>query len=299
MDLNAVQAFVMVAEQLSYSRAAHASGLPRSFLSRKVQELEESLSTQLFHRTTRDVRLTESGKEFFERCQSALSELNEAQEVLRNTKANPQGHLRITVPVEFGPIFTRYLSESFLPLYPEITVEILATNQVLDFVKDNIDLAIRPEQIADPSLIAIKLKTIQWKLYTSKKWWNKNKDKIKSPQDLQKNHLLGFNPKLNTNSEWKLQLSKCTNKDAITINYQPCFIASSFSVLLEATLGGLGVAAIPEFNVQKHEKKDEFVEVFSDWFVREENILALYLQKKYMPARLRVLLDSIKASSFF
>lgn len=298
MDLNAVQAFVAVSEQLSFTKAAKSSGLPKSYLSRKVQELEDSMGTRLFHRTTREVRLTDVGKNYFERCQLALSELSEAGEQIKNVSTVPKGHLRITTPIEFGPILTKYLAKSFLARNPAISIEILATNQVLDFVKDNIDLAIRPARVADPSTIALKLGSLQWKFFASKNWYANHKQAVQSPKDLKDLDLLGFNPRLQANVDWKFKCNNQKTRESTIIRFQPRFIASSFSVLIEAMESGIGVAAVPEFILKDKLKEKKLIDVFPNWTLMEEDLLAVYLEKKFMPARLRVLIDHFKKNAF-
>lgn len=106
--------------------------------------------------------------------------------------------------------------------------------------------------------------------------------------------LLGFNPTLQPNLDWKMRLSHSDSKEVVSFRFEPRFVASSFSVLIEGLLSGLGAAALPGFMVQEHVREKKLVSVLPKWMIREEELLAVYLQKKFMPARLRALIDHLK-----
>jgi DNA-binding transcriptional LysR family regulator len=156
-DLNDIVVFVRVAQFESFSRAAHALGMPVSTVSRKVTALEERLGVTLLQRTTRKLSLTAQGRAYYNQCGEPLSQLFDAERVLTQTQKKPEGLLRISAPVILGQeAFYAFLS-SFLKAYPGIQVDLFVTNLFLDLIVENIDVAIRFGELPDSSLIAQRI----------------------------------------------------------------------------------------------------------------------------------------------
>ena len=156
-DLNDIAVFVRVAQFESFSRAAHALGMPVSTVSRKVTALEERLGVTLLQRTTRKLSLTAQGRAYYNQCSEPLSHLFDAERVLTQTQKKPEGLLRISAPVILGQEpFYAFLS-SFLKTYPGIQVDLFITNLFLDLIVENIDIAIRFGELPDSSLIAQRI----------------------------------------------------------------------------------------------------------------------------------------------
>ena len=150
-DLNDIVAFVRVAQFESFSRAAHALGMPVSTVSRKVTALEERLGVTLLQRTTRKLSLTAQGRAYYNQCSEPLSLLFDAERALTQTQKKPEGLLRISAPVILGQeAFYAFLS-SFLKTYPHIRADLFITNLFLDLIAENIDVAIRFGELQDSS----------------------------------------------------------------------------------------------------------------------------------------------------
>ena len=156
-DLNGIAVFVRVAQFESFSRAAHALGMPVSTVSRKVTALEERLAVTLLQRTTRKLSLTAQGRAYYNQCSEPLSHLFDAERVLTQTQKKPEGLLRISAPVILGQeTFYAFLS-SFLKTYPRIQADLFITNLFLDLIAENIDVAIRFGELQDSSLIVQRI----------------------------------------------------------------------------------------------------------------------------------------------
>lgn len=157
VDLNDIAVFVRVAQFESFSRAAHALGMPVSTVSRKVTALEELLGVTLLQRTTRKLSLTAQGRAYYNQCNEPLNDLFDAERVLTQAQKKPEGLLRISAPVILGQeAFYAFLS-SFLKTYPRIQADLFVTNQFLDLIAENIDVAIRFGELKDSSLIAQRI----------------------------------------------------------------------------------------------------------------------------------------------
>lgn len=297
IDLNDITAFVAVGKNGSFTKAAQSLGVPKSYISRKILELEERLKTQLLERTTRKVSLTAEGETYFAVCEKSLKDIALAEKSFELGHQIPSGNLRVTCPVEFGPILMKQVGKFFLKKHPQIQLEVVSTNTVLDFIKDRIDIAIRPIQLADPSLKSINLGEFEWKLYASPQWKHINSQNLQNIESLKDVDFIGFNPSMQQNKKWKMKL---TNGNQIKeFNFQPKVVSANLSVLIEALVEGIGTAPAPDILVADLVKAKKLVPVLEDWSCRKETIAAVFLDQKNMPPRLRVFLDFIKTHKLF
>src|SRR4030095_1194414 len=140
-DLNDPLIFVRVVEHGSFISAARALQLPKTTVSRKVQELETRLGAQLLHRTTRKLGLTEAGNVYFEHSQRIARELDEAESAVGQLQGGPRGWLRITAPYSFAISRITPLFGEFQARYPEVRVGLLLTNGQLELIEQEIDVA--------------------------------------------------------------------------------------------------------------------------------------------------------------
>ncbi|HEL5042418.1 TPA: LysR family transcriptional regulator, partial [Stenotrophomonas maltophilia] len=156
-DLNETLIFVKVVEQGSFIAAAKSLGLPKTTVSRKVQELETRLGARLLHRTTRRLGLTEAGSIYHEHCQRIARELEEAESAVSQLQSGPRGWLRFTVPYSIGITWIAPLLGQFHAQYPEIRLDMHMGNEKLDLIAGEADLALRVGALPDSNLVARKL----------------------------------------------------------------------------------------------------------------------------------------------
>ena len=160
-DLNDIQTFARVAKLGSFSAAARSLQLPVSTVSRKVATLEARLGLSLMKRTTRKLSLTEHGARLYEACAPHLEGLEEAQAGLTQARSHLEGPLHVSAPQALGRgEFTAFVS-GFSTRHPRIGVNLVITNQFVDLVTSHIDVAIRFGELADSSVIARRLGSIQ------------------------------------------------------------------------------------------------------------------------------------------
>jgi DNA-binding transcriptional LysR family regulator len=292
-DLNDILAFVAVGRSGSFTKAGYSLGVPKSYVSRKITQLE----ARLIERTTRTVLLTEAGAQYFAVCEKALSDIDEQEKTFDQTKQIPSGRLRITCPVEFGAIITSQLCNQFLMKYPEIQMEILATNTVLDLVRDKVDVAIRPMQLADPSMKSVHVGDLEWGLYASPHWVFANSHLLDKIDSLQVLDIIAFNPGHSVQKKFRLPLFRKDRKKIF--EYTPKVIASNLSILIEAASNGVGLAPLPDILIQQSISEKKLVRVFDDWCFRKEAVVAVFVNQKNVPSRVRVLIDFMKEHALF
>jgi DNA-binding transcriptional LysR family regulator len=166
--LDLLAAFVAVAESTSFSVAAKRLALTKSTVSRQIMRLEQSLGTQLFHRTSHRVRLTAAGVALLQRVAPQLASLRDALGSVRDEQQSPRGELRLTAPNDFGAAWLSETLSSFAARYPEVVLTVKLTLSPIDIVADGYDLALRISAgLPDSSLVARKLAAVEMHLYAS------------------------------------------------------------------------------------------------------------------------------------
>ena len=166
-DLNDTLVFVRVVEHGSFIAAARSLQLPKTTVSRKVQDLETRLGAQLLHRTTRKLGLTEAGNIYFEHCQRIARELDEAESAVGQLQQGPRGWLRITAPYSLGIERIAPLLGEFHTLHPDVRVEMLLTNENVDIIDKELDIALRVGPLPDSTFIARSLATLRTQVFAS------------------------------------------------------------------------------------------------------------------------------------
>src|SRR5205085_11831017 len=155
--LDGVEAFLSVAQHRSFRKAAAELGVTPSAMSQTVRALEARLGAALFIRTTRSVGLTEAGQRFLERAAPAFGELVAAGEAARDLGQRPTGLLRLSVPRAVVPLILEPVIASFCEAYPEIELEIAASDELVDLAAGGFDAGIRLGQLIAPDMVAVRL----------------------------------------------------------------------------------------------------------------------------------------------
>lgn len=152
--LESIRAFVAVAKSGGFSAAARVMGQPLPTVSRKVADLEESLGVRLFERSTRRVALTENATAYFEACLRLLDDMRDADDTVVGEYRSPKGELTITAPVGFGRQHLQPVVVEFLRAFPDVDLQLLLVDRLVNLVDEHVDLAIRISQLPDSSLVA-------------------------------------------------------------------------------------------------------------------------------------------------
>lgn len=152
--LGSIELFCLAGELGSFTAAAAAAGVTPAAVSRSVARLEERMGVRLFVRTTRQIRLTDVGRAYFEECRQALAQLIEAERMATGQQLRPIGTLRISVPTTYAHYRLLPLLPAFRERHPEVQLEVHVSNRNVDFSEEGYDLAIRVRAPADSTLIA-------------------------------------------------------------------------------------------------------------------------------------------------
>jgi DNA-binding transcriptional LysR family regulator len=152
-----MSAFVAVVEAGGFSAASRRLGTPLASLSRRVSELEDHLGAQLLDRAGKRIALTERGRQYFDVCRAIIEDLQQAERAAAGEPQSPRGELIVTAPIVFGRLHVVPVAAEFLKAYPEVEVEVRQSDRVVNLIGERVDLAVRFGQLADSTLMAIRI----------------------------------------------------------------------------------------------------------------------------------------------
>ncbi|MFL9944389.1 LysR substrate-binding domain-containing protein [Paraburkholderia agricolaris] len=181
--LGSIELFCLAAELESFTLAATAASVTPAAVSRSVSRLETRLNVRLFVRTTRQIRLTDAGRRYFEQCRQALNLLTDAEREATGQQTTPSGVLRISMPTPYGHYRVLPLLADFRARYPDVTVEAHLSNRNIDFAEEGFDLAIRGRAPSDSGLIARKIEDAELVVVASPAYLRRA-GKLETPEDL-------------------------------------------------------------------------------------------------------------------
>ena len=281
INLSDIKAFVVIAEQGSFTKAAEVLSCSRSNLSRQLSQLEENLGVTLIARTTRAQRLTDQGKQFFERCKDSLEGIEQAVAITVDNAQNLQGNINInSVGGCIGEEIIATLINDFITIYPDISINLDFSSQRVDLVVDEFDLVFRMGNLDDSGLIARKLMDIPIDTLASPAYLEKSTD-LKHPKDLQQHQCI-------TGSVNHWLFSEVADPDRkVEVPISGAFRCKNGRAMLNSARAGNGIVRLPSLYCSEDIQSGKLVSVFSEWTIPPTPFFLLYQQDKYQPARIR------------
>src|SRR6516162_4345621 len=209
--LSAMRMFVAVAKLGSFTEAARRLQLSPSVVTRSIAQLEDQLGLTLLLRTTRSLRLTERGKLYLESCQQILQDVDSAERQVRGEDAEPRGTLKVAAPTMFGRLHVLPIVNRVLRDHRDVTVELTLSDRNVHLVEEGVDVAVRIGELADSSLIAVKLGVVS-RVVVASSAYLKERGVPKSPADLTKHDIVAFEGlALSTNGDFATPGSRCAS----------------------------------------------------------------------------------------
>ena len=239
--LDGVEAFLSVAQHRSFRRAAAELGLTPSAISQAIRALEARVGAALFIRTTRSVGLTEAGERFHSRAKPAFEELVAASEVARDLGQRPVGLLRLAVPRAVVPLLLEPLIASFCRTYPEVEVEIAASEELVDLAAGGFDAGIRLGQFIAADMVAVRLTPPFPFVVVASPAYLRRRKPLERIGDLRDHACLRIRRSNGSIAPWPFV---DRNKAVEAIVSGP-LIAHDYSTLLGAAIHGVGLAQVP------------------------------------------------------
>jgi DNA-binding transcriptional LysR family regulator len=286
--LGSIELFCLAAELESFTVAATAASVTPAAVSRSVARLEERLGVRLFVRTTRQIRLTDAGRRYFEQCRQALGQLADAEREVTGQQSTPSGVLRISMPTPYSHYRVLPLLAEFRARYPDVTVETHLSNRNIDFADEGFDLAIRGRAPDDSGLIARKLEDAELVVVASPAYL-KAAGKLESPDDLINHECIQFAlPSTGRNIPWLFR----QQDEEIEMMTRGGY-GTSGDVLAGATLArhDAGLFQTYRFVIERDLKDGTLREVLTPFGGRTRPFVLLYPHARHLSSRVRCFVD--------
>jgi DNA-binding transcriptional LysR family regulator len=293
--LDGVEAFLSVAQHKSFRKAAAELSVTPSAISQAVRALEARLGAALFIRTTRSVGLTEAGERFLSRAKPAFEELVAASEVARDLGQRPAGLLRLSVPRGVLSILLEPLLASFCLAYPEIEVEVAASEELVDLAAGGFDAGIRFGQFIDADMVAVRI-TPPFRLVVvgSPVYLERNgHGRPIRPDDLRHHQCLRLRRSGGAVAPWSFN----DQGRAIEVAVSGPFIANDFPTMLGAAVAGVGLAQVPEPIATEPLKAGKLVHLLAPFAPMSVGMFLYYPGHRQIMPKLRAFVDHVKSHS--
>lgn len=276
--------FARVVDSSSFTRAADTLGLPRSSVSAAVQELEARVGARLLHRTTRKVSPTQDGAAFYDRCLRVIADVEETENLFRQTAALPSGRLRVDVPGRIGRLIVAPALPDFLEAYPQIDIELGVTDRAVDLIEESVDCALRVGPLADSGMIARPIGKLPL-INVASPAYLKQYGVPQTMRDLANHRAVNYaSPSTGRVEDWEWldedTLRSMTLPGRVTVNSAEAYIA--------CCLAGLGLIQIPAYDVKHHLAAGELVEVLPHHRANPMPMTLIYPHRQHLSRRLQV-----------
>jgi DNA-binding transcriptional LysR family regulator len=288
MQLGSIEQFCKAAELGGFTAAARALGITPAAVSRSVARLEARLSARLFVRSTRQIRLTDDGRSYFEQCTQALAQIEEASRAVSGRQAEPAGLLRVSAPTTYAHYRLFPLLPAFNAAFPKVRVEISVSNRNIDFVDEGFDVAIRLGPPADSRVVARRLEEASLGVFASPAYLQ-HRGTPKSLADLKAHDCIAFVlPSTGRAMPWLLRDNGADVER--TVDGPVRVLDDVLGCVSHARAGG-GLCQIYHFIVREAVRAGELKEVLKAHAGRARPFTLLYPHNRHMASRVRAFVD--------
>lgn len=284
--MSSMAVFRRVVEAKNFSAVARETNMSQSTVSKHIAALEERLGTKLLNRSTRSLKLTEAGKEYYHHCIRILNDFQEAEASIGKGKIKPTGTLRISTSAAYGRTCMLPYLEEFFSAYPDINLDLIFDDDYVDLVKHGIDLAIRLGPLADSTLIARKIGTSPRVVVASTDYLVKH-GRPKKPADLIKHNCLLYT----LQKAPDLWYFNSAQEGDESVRVSGRLKASSPDAICDAAIEGLGIAVLCEWYARKYINNGRLNAILQDYHPTAYDINAVYPERKFVPQKVKRMIE--------
>jgi DNA-binding transcriptional LysR family regulator len=274
--------FALVAETGSFTLAAKRAGLPKSSVSQRVSQLEQGLGMRLLNRTTRQLNLTFAGERYLVHCQEMLLASERAELAILRLKDNPSGRLRITSPAGLGATLLARMNAEFSKRYPDVSLEVSVSDQLIDLVQEGFDVALRSGKPQDSSLIGRSLGEGPRYLLAAPDYLAQHPP-LTLPQQLETHSCIGHQAW----KEWILRRSDSYHRWVLP----PAHHTDNLLYARECAIAGAGITLLPAFMCREEVRKGLLVRVLPEWEAESNSLYLVYPSRKLNSPALACFID--------
>ncbi len=284
---HAMQVFVAVADAEGFAPAARKLQMSPPAVTRAITALEERLGILLFHRTTRQVRLTAAGLRFLEDCRRILADLGEAEDSATGAHREPRGRLSITASMRFGYMYVAPLLLEFLERYPEVSVQTLFVDRVVNLLEEGLDVAVRIGPLPDSSLTAIRVGTVRRVVCGSPAYLARH-DIPQTPEALADHDIVVFSG-LSPRPAWNFH----TTDGELNVPLTSRLTVNTADVAIAAAVAGRGLTRVLSYMIAPELKSGQLQIVLAGYEPAPLPIHIVYQEGRKAAARVRAFVDFI------
>ncbi|WP_145513673.1 LysR family transcriptional regulator [Yersinia massiliensis] len=288
ISLDDLNLFVSVVGAGSLTKVSETADIPLPTLSRRLTKLEQCIGGRLLNRSTRTITLTPLGRMYYDSCAGPLSECLSATTLLDDYHHSLTGKLVITAPINLTHQWVGDCIFNFMKKYPEISIDLMVTNRVIDLESLNIDAAIRVGKLKDSNWIAKKIMSSHYVFCASIEYLSKNSVPL-VPSDLVNQHKL-IMPRSDT--EWQIT-NKSSNSEYV-ISAAPYMVVDDTELIIRAAKNNLGICLAPFQFVKSLIERGELVHILPEWHGGIRPTYIMFRDRDYVPARLRAFISHVE-----
>lgn len=280
---DAMKVLLAVVDAGSLSAGSRALNAPLPSVSRKVAELERQLGATLIIRTSRNLQLTDAGRDYVEAARKIMAELEEAERRASGEYQTPRGTLTITMPVEFGSRYVLPIALDFMEKHPEVTLNLLSLDRSVHLINEQVDIAVRLADLTDSSLYAVKTGEFRLLTCASPAYLDRYGTPA-SPAELPNHHGILFN---NRSFFWSFEVDgeriEAIPRSRIEVNTAGNCVA--------AALSGVGIARLFDYQIPDEMASGALVPILQDYGSTPQPIHIIYARQGTLPLKVRAFID--------
>ena len=287
-DLDDFYCYALVVEHGGFSAAERATDIPKSKLSRRVYNLEESLGVRLIQRSSRHFAVTDIGMNIYRHAKVMMNAAQSAHDLVDHLSEQPRGLIKVSLPVTIAQSEMAKVLPEFLKLYPEIKVQLIVSNRRVDIINEGIDVALRVRSSLDddPSLIIRKFENIEQHLFASQAYLNEF-GMLKKSEDLTQHRILSMVAEL-TDQQMVLNSD---DKQTIKVKINPVLMGSDLMMLADLAKQNCGITLLPDNIVEDYVASGKLVKVLPEWKAPHGIFHAVYPSRRGLLPAVRVFIE--------
>lgn len=290
-ELNALSAFLTVAEERSFTKAARRLGVSTSALSHAMRGLEERIGVRLLARTTRSVAPTDAGQQLLAHLRPALGDIRGALEKIAGLRERPAGRVRLLVtPLAATMVLAPKLAQ-LAERYPDVVLDVTTTGESrVDIVAGGFDAGIHLGEFIERDMVAVRVSPDQRAAIVASPRYFESHPKPKSPRDLPSHRCINF--RHGSNGVYRWEFDKGKRSLAVSVNGP--LVMDNVELLIRAALDGVGLAFMLEAQAAPHLRSGAFVRVLEDWCPPFAGYFLYYPSRRQQPAALSAVIDALR-----
>ena len=289
-DLNDLYFFCRVVDDGSFTQASLNLGMTKSKLSRRISELENHLGVRLLNRSTRKLSLTDVGHLVYEYSKAMVNQASFAHEAAIQAQSKPKGRIYVTCPTLFAQSAFNHIIINFMHMYPEVRINLYASDRKVDLIEEGFDLALRFQvnELNDSNLIVRKLGESTHCLVGTPNYLQRYPP-LTSPTELTTHVWLGKTKSDGTN---QLQLTNA-NGQKISIPLIPRLESNEWTILKQSTMADLGVSLLPTEYCQQEINEGKLTRLLPEWSLANASLYLIYPSKRGLIPAVRHFIDFV------